>query len=208
MRKKMLQGIYLITDVEGQDRYSHVELADAAYRAGIQMVQYRDKRRSDRKVLAEIREIMNLKSKGSQLLVVNDRPDLAKVGGADGVHLGQDDLPISEVKQFLGEEVIVGGTSASLEEARQVERAGADYVALGHIFESSTKEKQYAPRGLDTLRRVRQEVEVPLVAIGGITLKNAPQVIDAGADIIAVSSAICRAENPEQAAAELVESFQ
>ncbi|WP_170245630.1 thiamine phosphate synthase [Fodinibius salinus] len=204
----MLQGIYLITDVEGQDRYSHVELADAAYRAGIQMVQYRDKRRSDRKVLAEIREIMNLKSKGSQLLVVNDRPDLAKVGGADGVHLGQDDLPISEVKQFLGEEVIVGGTSASLEEARQVERAGADYVALGHIFESSTKEKQYAPRGLDTLRRVRQEVEVPLVAIGGITLKNAPQVIDAGADIIAVSSAICRAENPEQAAAELVESFQ
>lgn len=203
-----MQGVYLITDTEGQDRYSHIELADAAYRSGVQMVQYRAKDRSDRKALAEIREIADLKSKGDQLLIVNDRPDLAKIGGADGVHLGQDDLPISAAKQLLGEEAIVGGTSANLDEARQVEKAGADYVALGHIFATSTKEKKYAPRGLNTLARVRQEIHSPLVAIGGITLENAPQVIDAGADVIAVSSAICQAENPQQTAAGLVGLFQ
>ncbi|NGP88610.1 thiamine phosphate synthase [Fodinibius halophilus] len=208
MGKQKLKGIYLITDTQGQDRYSHVELADAAYRAGVQMVQYRAKDRSDRKALEEIREIAGLKSKGDHLLIVNDRPDLAKMGGADGVHLGQDDLSVSVAARLLGEEAIIGGTSANLEEAKKVEEAGADYVALGHIFETSTKEKEYAPRGITTLHKVRQEIDLPLVAIGGIRLENAPQVIDAGADILAVSSAICRAEDPQQAARKLVELFE
>lgn len=208
MEKRKLKGIYLITDIQGQDRYSYVELADAAYSAGVQMVQYRAKDRSDRKALEEIREIAGLKSKGDQLLIVNDRPDLAKMGGADGVHLGQDDLPIREASRLLGEEAIIGGSSANIEEAMEVAEAGADYVALGHIFETSTKEKEYAPREISTLRKVRQEIDLPLVAIGGVTVGKAPQVIEAGADILAVSSAICRADNPRQAAQQLVELFE
>lgn len=202
------QGIYLITDTQMQDRYSHVALADAAYRAGVKMVQYRAKDIPDRKALKQIRAITELESKKEHLLIVNDRSDLAKAGRADGVHLGQDDLPLSAARKVLGNEPVIGGTASNLKEARQVSDAGADYVALGHIFETSTKQKDYEPRGLDTLRQVRADISGPLVAIGGITLKNAPEVINAGADILAVSSAICTADDPQFAARTLVTLFE
>lgn len=208
MSRAELQGVYLITDTQIQDRYSHVELADAAYRAGVPLVQYRAKEKSDREALADIREIAGLESKGQQLLIVNDRPDLARIGGADGVHLGQDDLPIPAARELLGEQAVIGGTASNREEVRSVVEAGADYVALGHIFETTTKQKEYKPRGLKMLRKVRSEVPIPLVAIGGISLQNAPDVMAAGADIIAVGSAICCADNPRRAARELVKAVE
>lgn len=202
------QGIYLITDTQMQNRYSHMALSDAAYRSGVKMVQYRAKDIPDRKALKQIRAITELESKKEHLLIVNDRPDLAKAGGADGVHLGQDDLPLSAARKVLGAEAVIGGTASNLEEAHEVSDTDADYVALGHIFETSTKQKEYEPRGLDTLRKVRAEISGPLVAIGGITLENAPEVIDSGADILAVSSAICTADDPQFAARTLAALFE
>ncbi|MCW9706964.1 thiamine phosphate synthase [Fodinibius salsisoli] len=206
--KKKLSGVYLITDTQIQNQYSHVELADFAFKAGVQLVQYRNKQVSDRRAREEIQTIAALDSKEDSLLIVNDRVDLAMAGGADGVHLGQGDLPIPVARELLGDEMVIGGTSSNLGEARAVEEAGADYVALGHIYETSTKHKEYAPRGLSTLRQVEQELLVPLVAIGGITHSRAADVIAAGADLLAVSSAICAAPEPEQAARELVQLFE
>lgn len=203
-----LHGVYLITDTTIQDRHSHLKLAEIAIEAEIPLLQYRDKKATARQVLTDIREISQ-RTKGTETrLIVNDRTDLAMAGTADGVHLGQDDLPIRAARTLLGPEKLIGGTSSNLEEARQVEQAGADYVALGHIFKTSTKEKEYPPRGLDTLSEVANAVGIPLVAIGGITLQNAPQVIDAGADIIALSSAICAADDPLKAAKEFMALFK
>lgn len=204
---KKLQGVYLITDTYIQKRFSHEELARQAIRAGVQMIQFRDKEALAGEALAHVRALAEETAGTETIFIVNDRPDLALAGRADGVHLGQDDLPIPVARRLLGG-MIIGGTSSTVEEAIQVEREGADYVALGHIFKTGTKHKPYAPRGLDVLREVSRTVSIPVVAIGGITLENAPQVIEAGADMIAVSSAICKADDPEKAAAKLVDLFR
>ena len=205
---RKIRGVYLITDTGNQDRYSHAELADRAVKAGVRLVQYRDKSKPGREALSEIREIAKLTRKAKTLFIVNDRADFALSGNADGVHLGQEDLPISAARQILGKDKIIGGTSSSPEEALHVEREGADYVALGHIFETTTKKKDYPPVGLETLRKVCESVSIPVVAIGGITLENAPRVLETGADAIAVSSAICRADDPLEAAAKFVDLFR
>lgn len=205
---KRLRGLYLITDTTIQQRFTHQQLARQALEAGVQMIQYRDKKKSGREILSEVRDIAELTADEEIKFIVNDRADFALSGNADGVHLGQDDLPISAAREILGNDKIIGGTSSTPEEALQVEQEGADYVALGHIFETTTKKKEYPPRGLETLREVCSAVSIPVVAIGGITLENAPRVIEAGADIIAVSSAICTAEDPVQQARKFVDLFR
>lgn len=201
------KGVYLITDTYIQQRFSHEELAQQAVRAGVRMIQFRDKELPSGKALKHVKAMAEETAGTESMLIVNDRPDLALAAGADGVHLGQDDLPVAVARRLLGSRVI-GGTSSTVEEAVQVEQSGADYVALGHIFKTRTKYKPYAPRGLDMLKKVSRAVSIPVVAIGGITLENAPRVIEAGADMIAVSSAICRADNPEKAAGKLVDLFR
>lgn len=202
--KASLSGVYLITDTHIQRRFSHTELAGQAQKAGVRGIQYRDKHATGREALEDIKA-MTSRLKGSQVsFIVNDRADYAMAGGADGVHLGQDDLPIEAARSLMGPEKIIGGTSSTVDEARSVEQQGADYVALGHVFETETKKKEYPPRGLEILQKVCEVVSIPVVAIGGITLENAPEVIRAGADVIAVSSAICTAENPFQKAREFV----
>lgn len=205
--KNNLSGVYLITDTHIQQRFSHIALAEQAQKAGVQMIQYRDKQATGRAALADIGAMASKLRDSRTSFIVNDRADYALAGAADGVHLGQDDLPIAAARSLLGREKIIGGTSSTVEEARLVERQGADYVAVGHIFETETKQKEYPPRGLETLRKVCEAVAVPVVAIGGITLENAPDVIRAGADMIAVSSAICTAEDPRQKAESFVRLF-
>ncbi|WP_372638863.1 thiamine phosphate synthase [Fodinibius sp.] len=205
--KQDLSGIYLITDTHIQHRFSHMALADQAQEAGVRLIQYRDKQATGREALADIEAMMSKLKDSQASFIVNDRADYALAGGADGVHLGQDDLPIAAARSLLGREKIIGGSSSTLEEALQVEQQGADYVAVGHIFETETKKKEYPPRGLETLQKVREAVTIPVVAIGGITLENATDVIGAGADMIAVSSAICTAEDPFQKAKEFVSLF-
>jgi len=202
-----LKGVYLITDTVIQQRYSHRQLAGFALEAGVHMIQYRDKVAGARQALEELRVISAMTRPSATRFIINDRADLAIAGGTDGVHVGQDDLPVSAARDVVGAGLIVGGTSSTLEEALQVERDGADYVALGHIFETTTKQKKYAPLGLEVLAEVCRAVSIPVIAIGGITLENAQWVRDAGADVIALCAPICMADEPVRAASRFVELF-
>jgi len=205
---KKLRGVYLITDTTVQQRYDHEQLAEMAIQGGVNIVQFRNKTGSANETFLHARNVAEACTAYDTLNIINDRTDIAMAAEASGVHLGQDDLPITAARKLMGKEKIIGGTSSTLEEAKQIEAEGGDYVALGHIFETSTKEKEYPPLGLKYLHKVSKAVTIPLVAIGGITLKNASEVIAAGADMIAVSSAICCAEDPVEATKQLVNSFK
>jgi thiamine-phosphate diphosphorylase len=132
------------------------------------------------------------------LLIVNDRADLALAAGADGLHVGQDDLPAREARALLRPGMILGVSTHDPEQARRAVADGADYVAVGSIFPTATK-AGFQLVGPELIRRVRPEVPVPLVAIGGITADNASIALEAGADAVAVISALCAAPDPEHA---------
>ncbi|MEX0769994.1 MAG: thiamine phosphate synthase [Balneolaceae bacterium] len=194
--KHRIKGVYLITDTSIQNRFSHVGLAHKTVPVGLDMIQLRDKEMSAGPLLDIAGDIARICRETDCLFIVNDRVDIALASGADGVHLGQNDFPIRQARERLGPGKIIGGTASTLEEARSVEEAGADYIGFGHIFETGTKVKNYPPRGLDGLRRVAEAVSLPITAIGGIHEENMQEVIRAGASAVAVSSVICKAEDP------------
>lgn len=127
-------------------------------------------------------------------LIVNDRVDIAIACDADGVHLGQDDLPLVVGRKLVGDKII-GISTHDLDQAMEAERNGADYIGFGPMFRTSTKDTGYSARGVDRLRRIRPRVKLPIVAIGGITESNVPQVWQAGANSAAIISDILRAED-------------
>jgi thiamine-phosphate pyrophosphorylase len=130
---------------------------------------------------------------------VNDRPDVAAAVDADGVHLGQDDVPVVVARRLLGTQRLVGVSTHDVDEARAAVTAGADYIGVGPVFATTSKLRPLAPRGLDLLRAVRATVECPCVAIGGITADTAASVLAAGADAVAVIAALARATDPAAA---------
>ncbi|HYW35361.1 MAG TPA: thiamine phosphate synthase [Balneolaceae bacterium] len=205
--KHKLKGVYLVTNTSIQHQYNHAQLAEMALRGGANIVQFRDNQSGARESLKYAKSVVNVCRSYNAMSIINDRTDIAIAAEATGVHLGQDDLPLQTAREILNDGQIIGGTSSTLKEARQVEAEGADYVALGHIFDTTTKQKDYAPRGLDILQKVSKSLSIPVVAIGGITLENASDVIAAGADMIAVSSAICCAPNPVKATEKLMNLF-
>lgn len=181
----LLRGLYAITDdflLQGR----LLAAMEAALLGGCRVVQYRSKDADSRRQLEEAAGLLALcKQYGAQLLV-NDNVQLALAVGAHGVHLGQDDMPIAEAREQLGETAVIGITCHdSLALARDAQRAGADYVAFGRFFPSGTKQSA-PPANLQVLTQARQVLTIPVVAIGGITLDNAPSVLAAGADMLAV----------------------
>jgi thiamine-phosphate pyrophosphorylase len=196
-----MKGYYFITDT-GLSRQGNVSDVKNALAAGVRIVQYRAKEFSTRMMLAEAAELKKL-CRGAVFLV-NDRVDVALAVGADGVHLGQEDLPFETARDLLGPDKIIGITVSSLEEALTAARQGADYLGVSPIFFTQTKPDAGPPTGLPLLREIRNAVTLPLAAIGGITLTNAAEVIAAGADMIcAISEVVAR---PDVCAA--VEKFQ
>jgi thiamine-phosphate pyrophosphorylase len=181
--------------------------AAALAAAGVHLVQLRDKGLPDRELLARARAIRRALHGTPTLLIVNDRPDLARLADADGVHLGQDDLPVKEARAVLGPRLLVGVSVHSLAQARQAVLAGASYLGVGPTFPSTTKEFGEFP-GLDLLRQVAGEIRLPAFAIGGIGPENIDQVLAAGLRRVAVSAAVARASNPGQAAAELLRKLR
>jgi thiamine-phosphate pyrophosphorylase len=163
-------------------------MSGAAVAAGVSLVQYRAKDQSLRAMLAEALELKEL-CRGARF-VVNDRVEVALAVEADGVHLGQDDLPCDAARRLLGPGKIIGVTVGSLMEARAAARQGADYLGVSPIFPTGTKPDAGAPTGLALLRDIRKAVSLPLAAIGGITLANCPEVIAAGADLVCAISAV------------------
>lgn len=201
-KASLVRGLYVIIDPSFCKGRSELEVAKGAIAGGARVLQLRDKQRSKGEVLPIARELKALCAASKVLFIVNDHPDLALAAGADGVHLGQKDLPVEVARRILPIEALVGRSTATLEEALQAQAEGADYIAVGSIFPTSSKEDT-RPAGLETLRKVRGAVSVPLVAIGGINRDNVAAVMAAGADAAAVISAVVCADDVEGAAREL-----
>ena len=196
-------SLYLVTDRGLSRDRPTLEIVRAAVRGGVTCVQLREKTCAAREFIAEALALRGfLKSRGIPL-IINDRVDVALAAGADGVHLGQGDMPLAMARAILGESKIIGISAESLRDAIEAESAGADYLGVSPIFATPTKTDTAAPLGLVGLRAIRREVKLPLVAIGGLNASNAAAVIAGGADGVAVVSAIAAAEDPELAAREL-----
>ena len=174
-------------------------IAEAAD-GGAQVVQLREKELPDRELLAQARNVRRWTRKHNVLFIVNDRPDIAKLAEADGVHLGQDDLPIAEARRILGAEALIGVSTHDVAQLREAVLAGADYVGVGPTFPSRTKNFE-AFAGLELVAAVARATSLPAFALGGITPANVAQVIDAGLRRIAASDAIAAADDPRAVAA-------
>lgn len=199
-------GIYVITDVVLRPGRTHVEIARAAVAGGARVVQLRDKSASDEALLEIAREIRRLTRQAGVLFIVNDRLELARAVGADGVHLGQGDLPAREARKSWPEGIL-GISCSDVATARRAEAEGADYLGLGPIFPTQTKEDAGPAIGLEEIARVRAACSLPIAAIGGLHQGNVAQVAAAGATWAAVISAVVCAPNMEVAVRQLVEAF-
>ena len=185
-----LGGICFITGAH--PRLDAVGQAEAAFRGGIKCVQLREKNAPRKKIYEEALRIKELAVKYGAALVVNDYPDIAAASGADGVHLGREDLPVKEARATFGG--FIGASTHSMSEALQALEDGADYIAFGPLFRTKTKDAG-RPKGLARLARIKRAAgTVPVMAVGGITAENAESVFSAGADALAVSGGILSPE--------------
>ncbi len=171
------------------------ETVRCALQGGVDCVQLREKEVSDRELIATARQVREWTREAGALFIVNDRPDIAVLVGADGVHVGQDDLPVGEARRIAGVDRLIGVSTHSIEQARQAVLEGADYLGVGPVFPSGTKDFAQFP-GLNFVRRAAAEVALPWFAIGGITVENVGAVVAAGARRVAVSGAVCGADDP------------
>jgi thiamine-phosphate pyrophosphorylase len=168
--------------------------------AGVRLLQYRDKMASASDLLATSRELVSSLNSYGASLVVNDRPDIAVLAGAAGVHVGQEDLEPEQARAVVGEEMWIGASTHNLEQFRRAAATSADYIAVGPIFPTTSKANPDPVVGLELVRKVRNLTEKPIVAIGGITLERAVSVIEAGADCVAViRDVMCSPKPGEQA---------
>jgi thiamine-phosphate pyrophosphorylase len=161
-------------------------------RAGVRCIQYREKDLSRRQIYDNAVTLRKLTGRFDAILLINDHADIALAVDADGVHLGQDDLPLRVARKIMGSK-IVGISTHNLDQATEAERGGADYIGFGPVFHTTTKDAG-APKGVDNIRTIKENVSIPVVAIGGIRLDNIAAVIHAGADAAAVATAICKGD--------------
>ena len=203
-RAARLKGLYVIADPEAARGQELASLVESALKGGAKAIQFRDKRADKGAQLLLARPLARMCRDRGALFFANDHADLAVAVGADGLHVGQSDLPIEDARHSLLPFQLVGTSNALVDEARASEAAGADYLAVGAMFPTATK-LNTRPAGVQTLRQVRQITDLPLVAIGGINAANVAEVVLAGADAVCVTSAVLAAEDPEAAAIELAE---
>lgn len=182
-----LGGLCCITD-RSASPLSPEDMTTRALEAGVRWIQYRDKERSRRLIYEESVKLRRITRAFRAVLIVNDHADIAYAVDADGVHLGQDDLPLSEARKIMKRKII-GVSTHSLEQAREAGDKGADYIGFGPVFHTSTKDAG-EPQGLSMLGEIRREMTIPVVAIGGITPGNVRSVLAEGADAVAVASAL------------------
>lgn len=196
---KKIGRLHILTDVLLQPRFSHGELAELAVAGGSDTIQFRQKNGSTREMIQIARQMQALCLRAGVSFIVNDRVDVALAVQADGVHLGQDDFPIPLARKLMGSRAVIGGSASTLEEARKCFLEGADYVGFGPVFFTTSKEDAGPVGGLELLEKVIREIPLPVVAIGGINRENTLQVIRSGAHGIAVISAVCCQQNPQEA---------
>ena len=180
--------LYLITDTKIAG-LSHVQIAQRAMDAGIRTIQLREKDLSKKIIFKEALRIRELTNRIKATFIINDYIDVALAVNADGIHLGQDDMPLKEARGIMGKGKIIGISTHSLNQAIKAQEGGADYIGFGPMYCTTTKDAG-RPKGVRALRTVRKNIHIPIVAIGGITWENVNKVLDAGADAAAVGSGI------------------
>jgi len=195
--------LYLVTDSAAAAGRSMETIVADALDGGVTVVQVRDKALPAGDLADLCRRLLPLTRGAKVPLIVNDRVDVARAVGADGVHLGGGDLPLAEARRVLGQGAVIGGTAASEAMARAAAAAGADYLGVGPFRATPTKTGHATPLGEEGLARIVRSVELPVVAIGGLEAADAGSVVRAGARGMAVARAVCAAEEPGRAAAEL-----
>ena len=199
-----LPPLYAIVDPLDTGR-NPTDLAHAMLDGGARLLQLRWKGAATRDVLAAAATIRDLTRARSALFLVNDRPDIARAVEADGVHLGQDDLPVAAARRVLGPDTLIGVSTHDVTQAVAAERDGADYIGVGPVFATTSKENALAARGIDLVRAVRAAVRCPIVAIGGIGPDTAADVRRAGANSVAMIGALVRASDVASAVRDVLE---
>ncbi len=200
-----IKGLYAIIDNSIRPDLSNIEIAKKVLAGGARIVQLRGKGLSSKELLRQAREIRKLSREAGAIFIVNDRAEIALLSDADGVHLGQDDLPVSEARKILGAGKLIGISTHSIEQAMKAQQEGADYIGFGPVFGTTTKADAEEAKGLQALLEIKKNVKIPVVAIGGINLENLADVISSGADAVAVISAIVKAEDIEGATSDLLD---
>ena len=202
MSTDKIKGLYCVIDSAWVELSVAGHWAKKLVEAGVETIHLRAKDEGSRAVL-EAACGVRAATKGKALFIVNDRLDIALLCGADGVHLGQDDIPLTEARRLMPS-AIIGVSTHNLEEAREAETLGADYISYGPIFQTKTKKDADIPKGLEGLRALAPCVGIPIVAIGGITIDSAVPVLEAGATSVAVISDILLAEDIGGRALEII----
>ena len=204
-----IRGLYVIVDPEATRGRPILEVAEAALRGGASVVQLRDKSRDKGEVLPDAARLQAMCEEHGALFVVNDDADVARAVGSHVLHVGQTDLPVASARAVLDPRQLVGTSNGGLDEARRSQADGADYAAVGAVFATTTMGKSgRRSLGVETISEVKEAISIPVVAIGGINLGNIADVVRAGADSVCVVSAVTFADDPEDAAARLVDAMQ
>jgi len=196
-------SLYLVTDDKYLEGKNILQMLNLATEGGVTAIQLRLKEKSDRELLALAKALRILTTEKGLLFIIDDRLDLALAAGADGVHLGKEDIPLEEARKIAGKELIIGVTVENEKEAKEAAMAGADYLGTAAVFPTPTKSYNAPPLGKDELQKIVAAVDIPVVAIGGINRENALGILETGVAGIAVISAILNAEDPREAAQEL-----
>jgi thiamine-phosphate pyrophosphorylase len=202
-KAKHITELYVIIDTRALKGRSHFEVTNQVIRGGARIIQLRDKLLNKKELLPIACQIRKLCAEHNVLFIMNDYLDIALAADADGLHLGQNDLPIKVARQLLPIDKILGGSVTTVEQAITLESEGADYIAVGSMFPTKHKETATVV-GVERLRQVREATSLPLVAIGGIDKDRVAEVRAAGANSIAVISSVLEAESPEEAAREII----
>lgn len=199
--------LYLITDRRLSRGRSEIEVVKRALSGGVDMVQYREKHLPDDEFRQTATELLKVTKRKDIALIINDRVEIAAEIDADGVHVGQEDLDCEKAREMLGGDKIIGVSASNVEQATKAIEAGADYLGLGPIYQTDTKEIDY-PRGINLIKEVRAQSPIPIFAIGGINLENVGAVLSAGASGVAVISAIVSADQIASTCRQFVAEIQ
>ena len=205
-----IRGLYVIIDPEVTGGREPLDIARAAINGGARMLQLRDKLRDKGEQLPLGEALRDLCAANDALLIINDHADLAAALGPDhvGLHVGQTDLPVAQARKILAPGQVLGRSNREIDLIVESQQMGADHVAFGAMYTTTTKQVTRAPQGPERLKQARAAAQVPLVAIGGITAANVAPVVEAGADAICVTAAVGSAPEPEAAAAALTEAIR
>ena len=200
---KTIGRLHVLTDTALQSRFSHVALTELAVSGGADTIQFRQKNGSTKELIEIATHMRHVCAEKGATFIVNDRIDVAIASEADGVHLGRNDFPIPLARKLLGKDCIIGGSAATIEEMETCILEGADYVGFGPVYPTGSKDDAGPVSGIDILKRIVESTPVPVIAIGGIDQNNTSHVMGVGTHGIAVISAVCCRDDPQEATREL-----